>query len=55
MGKLRARIRRLAEVAGLDGRSLKRAKSYRITALRGYGNSIPPEVAAAFIQAAEGA
>lgn len=54
MGKLCPGVRGLAEVAGLDAASLKRAKAYRIGALRGYGNAIAPELAAEFIRAVMG-
>lgn len=50
MGVIDARLRGLAEVAGLDGASLKRAKAYRVGALRGYGNAIVLEQAARFIE-----
>ena len=43
-------LRRLAEVAGLDAASLKSARNYRVSALRGYGNAINPYAAAIFIQ-----
>ncbi|WCM21429.1 DNA cytosine methyltransferase [Paraburkholderia bryophila] len=52
MGVLGPELRRLAKVAGLDAASLKRAKAYRVGALRGYGNSINPWQAAEFIRAA---
>ena len=52
MGRLRPELRRLAEVAGLDGGSLKRAKANRTGRLKGYGNAIVPELAVEFIQAA---
>jgi hypothetical protein len=32
-------------MAGLDAASLKRAKRYRIGAIRGYGNAIVPQCA----------
>ena len=51
MGKLGAEQRRLAEMAGLDAASLKRAKAYRVGTLRGYGNAINPIQAAEFIRA----
>jgi hypothetical protein len=38
-------------MAGLDAASLGRAKSYRVTALRGYGNAINVYAAKAFIEA----
>lgn len=52
MGKLSPELRALAEVAGLDGDSLKRAKQYRVGGLRGYGNAINVMAAEAFIRAA---
>ncbi|WP_338935552.1 DNA cytosine methyltransferase [Paraburkholderia sp. 22B1P] len=52
MGALSAEQRRLAELAGLDGQSLKRAKAYRRGTLRGFGNAINAEHAAEFIRAA---
>jgi DNA (cytosine-5)-methyltransferase 1 len=51
MGRLSPAQRRLATVAGLDSRSLRRAKRNRIGRLRGYGNAIKPSVAATFIEA----
>lgn len=51
MGKLSPDVKRLAEMAGLDGASLRRAKRHRIGAVAGYGNAIVPQVAAAFIKA----
>jgi DNA (cytosine-5)-methyltransferase 1 len=51
MGKLSTEQQRLAEVAGLDAASLKRAKAYRVGTLRGYGNAINPHQAAEFIRA----
>lgn len=50
MVQLRAGLRGMAELAGLDGASLRLAKSYRVGALRGYGNAINPEQAAEFIR-----
>ena len=50
LAKSGARIKGLAELANLDGKSLARAKSYRITQIKGYGNAINPWVAAAFIE-----
>jgi hypothetical protein len=40
-------------MAGLDAGSLKRAKACRVGTLRGYGNAINREAAAAFIAAAD--
>lgn len=37
-------------MAGLNDASLSRAKSYRIGALRGYGNAINPVQAKQFIE-----
>ncbi|WP_321919370.1 DNA cytosine methyltransferase [Paraburkholderia tropica] len=53
VGKLSAEQQRLASLAGLDGASLKRAKAYRVGTLRGFGNAINREAAAAFIAAAD--
>lgn len=50
MGKLSPEQQRLACLAGLDAQSLKRAKRYRVATLRGYGNAIVPDAAAAFIR-----
>lgn len=50
MVQLRPGLRSMAELAGLDGASLRLAKSYRVGALRGYGNAINPEQAAEFIR-----
>lgn len=52
LGRASARIRELAEVAGLDDASLKAAKAFRRATLHGYGNAIVSEVAAQFIAAA---
>lgn len=52
MGKLSPELRAVAEMAELDGESLKRAKQYRIGGLRGYGNAINVMAAEAFIRAA---
>lgn len=51
MGSMSPRLSRLAEVAGLDKHSLKRAKEWRISGLRGYGNAINAKAAQAFIEA----
>lgn len=51
MGTLGPELRGLAEVAGLDGKSLARAKKHRIGSLKGYGNAIVKQHAAAFIGA----
>lgn len=51
MGTLGAELRGLAEMAGLDGKSLAGAKKYRIGSLKGYGNAIVKQHAAAFIRA----
>ena len=49
MGSLRPGIRSLAELARLDNESLRTAKSYRVGALRGYGNAINVQAAQVFI------
>lgn len=49
MGSLQPELRRLAELAGLDGKSLERAKRNRIVRLQGYGNAINAEAAREFI------
>lgn len=51
MGTLDAGLAGLADVAGLDGASLKRAKAYRVGALRAYGNAINCHQAEQFIRA----
>lgn len=51
MGRMLSETQRLAEVAGLSKQSLKRAKSFRVGSLRGYGNAINSEVAEGFIRA----
>ena len=51
MGTLQPELCRLAEVAGLDGKSLARAKAHRIGSLKGYGNAIVAEAAAEVIAA----
>ena len=51
MGTIGPELRRLAEVAGLDGKSLARAKAHRIGSLKGYGNAIVKQHAAEFIRA----
>ena len=48
LGTVDAGIRRMAEMAGLDGSSLRRAKSYRTGALKGYGNALDIHTAAEF-------
>ena len=50
MGALPPELRGLAELAGLFGDSLKRAKNYRTSSLKGYGNAINAEVAKVFIE-----
>jgi DNA (cytosine-5)-methyltransferase 1 len=42
MGALSPELRGLAELAGLSGDSLKRAKNYRTSSLKGYGNAFLP-------------
>ena len=51
MGTIDAGVRRMAEVAGLDGTSLRSAKSYRVGALKGYGNALDIHTAAEFCHA----
>lgn len=51
LGRLRPWERQLADVAGADVRSLKKAGRNRVGRLRGYGNAIVPELAAEFIRA----
>ena len=46
LGTSGAGVQRLAEMAGLDAASLKRAKACRVGLVRGYGNAIVPQVAA---------
>ena len=46
LGTSGAGVQRLAEMAGLDAASLKRAKACRVGSIRGYGNAIVPQVAA---------
>lgn len=48
---MRSELRRLAEVAGLDGKSLARARAHRIGSLKGYGNAIVRQQAQEFIGA----
>jgi DNA (cytosine-5)-methyltransferase 1 len=50
LGSLSSGLRGLVEVAGLDGESLRSAKSFRVGALRGYGNAINAEVAQVFVE-----
>ena len=50
LGTADPRLAGLAEVAGLDAASLKRAKRHRVAALRIYGNAIAPPVAAQFVR-----
>ena len=50
LGTSSAELRRLAEVAGLDGKSLARAKAYRVGTLSGYGNAINIEQATEFVR-----
>jgi len=51
MGSMQPELRRLAEMAGLHGRSLKRAKGNRTGRLKGYGNCIVAPQAEAFVRA----
>jgi hypothetical protein len=55
MGTGGAELHRLAGVAGLDAKSLARAKEYRIGTLRAYGNAINLEQATEFCRAARAA
>lgn len=52
LGRLPAELQGLARLAGLDSRSLARAKACRTGGLRGAGNAIVPELAAQFIAVA---
>ena len=52
MGAMPSELRGLAELAGLFGDSLKRAKQYRVQQLKGYGNALNAQAAQAFIEAA---
>jgi DNA (cytosine-5)-methyltransferase 1 len=52
LGRLRPWERRLADVAGADVASLRRAGRNRRGRLKGYGNAIVPQVAAVFVRAA---
>ena len=51
LGTSSAELRRLAEMAGLDGKSLARAKAYRVGTLGGYGNAINIEQTTEFVRA----
>lgn len=51
MGSLDARLSELAGVADLDAASLRDAKSYRVGALKAYGNAINAVAATEFIRA----
>ena len=51
MGAMSSELRGLAELAGLSGDSLKRAKQYRVQQLKGYGNAINAQAATVFIEA----
>ena len=50
LGKSSAELQRLAEMAGLDGKSLARAKAYRVGTLGGFGNAINIEQATEFVR-----
>ena len=50
LGTTSPEFQRLCNLAGVDGASLKRAKSYRVGTLKCYGNAISPEPAIAFIE-----
>ena len=54
MGAMPSELRGLAELAGLSGDSLKRAKQYRVQQLKGYGNAINAQAATVFIEAVVG-
>lgn len=49
--RMPAKLQRLAEMAGLDSESLRRAKGFRIDALRAWGDAIVAPQAEAFIRA----
>ena len=51
LGNLSPELQGLAELAGLDAPSLKRAKQYRVQQLKGYGNAIVAPAAEAFVRA----
>jgi hypothetical protein len=51
MGTLSAGVGQLVDLAGLDGRSLRDAKRYRIGSLKGYGNAICVEQAEGWMRA----
>lgn len=51
MGQMPPELVRLAKMAGLDSKSLARAKSYRIAGLKGYGNALNAKAAQAFVEA----
>jgi DNA (cytosine-5)-methyltransferase 1 len=50
LGRLSAGQRGLADLAGADGASLKRAKAYRVGSLRGYGNAIVAPAAETWVR-----
>lgn len=54
LGSGSAELRRLARVAGLDSKSLARAKAFRIGTLRGYGNAVDAEATREFCEAVIG-
>jgi hypothetical protein len=51
MAVLSPELRKLARLAGIDGKSLKAAKAARRVGLKGAGNAIVPQVAAEFVAA----
>lgn len=51
MASCGAELGSMAKLAGLDGKSLARAKGYRTGTLKGFGNAIVPQAAAEFIRA----
>jgi len=50
VGKSDPRLARMAEMAGLDSASLRRAKRHRVIALKCYGNAIIEPVARQFVE-----
>lgn len=51
MGAMPKDMEELARLAELTGKSLRDAKAYRKSSLKGYGNAIVPELAAEFVRA----
>lgn len=52
LGDLSPELRRMAEVAGLDDRSLILARRYRVGSLKAFGNAIVAALAAEFVSVA---